>query len=302
MSTNKFTNLLSYEGKRVVVTGAGSGMGEATATLIKNLGGEVVAIDINKPKQDYADYKRVDLRNPKEVDDVVKEITSEGKVDNLFYCAGLPGQKFPDTDVIAVNFLSLRRMSELFAEKMQRGGAISNVSSAASLEYLANMGNVMTFMAITDYDEAREWLKKPVKELPGWYEPYSFSKQCSVIWTMQAGIDITTETGVRVNIISPGPTDTAMMPAFVDDKGQEFFDAYPKPIGRNSTAEEQAWPLAFLGSAAASYVSGENVFTDGGTSGGLLTGKVDPTPMIPSEADRAALRIKSDLINADLLK
>ena len=46
-------NPLSYEGRRVVVTGAGSGMGEATALLLKDLGAHVTAVDIKKPKQDF---------------------------------------------------------------------------------------------------------------------------------------------------------------------------------------------------------------------------------------------------------
>ena len=298
----EFKNLMSYAGKRVVVTGAGSGMGEATAKLVQTLGAEVVAIDIRKPKLDFFDYKEVDLRDPQAIDTVVAEIAGAGPVDNLFYCAGLPPEKFPDLDVMQVNFLGLRRMSIAFSRHIKRGGAISNVSSSASLQYLANMGHVMEFIALADdYDAARVWLKKVVAEQPDWYEPYSFSKQCGVVWTMQASADITMPTGVRVNITSPGPTDTNMMPDFVAQKGQDFFDEFPKPIGRNSTADEQAWPLAFLGSDAASYISGENIFTDGGTSGGFMTGKIDPSSMIPSKEGRLEIIAASKIINADLL-
>src|SRR5690349_13371112 len=111
-------NPLSYEGRRVVVTGAGSGMGQATALLLKELGAHVTAIDIQKPKHDFPAFKQVDLRDKKAIDQVVAEITQAGRIHNLFYCAGLPGNKFPDFDVITVNYLSLRYMSELFAEKM----------------------------------------------------------------------------------------------------------------------------------------------------------------------------------------
>jgi NAD(P)-dependent dehydrogenase (short-subunit alcohol dehydrogenase family) len=86
---------------------------------------------------------------------------------------------------------------------------------------------------------------------------------------------------VRVNCIAPGPTDTAMMPAFVEQTGADFFARYPKPIGRNSTAEEQAWPLAFLNSDAASYISGENLYTDGGACSGVLNGSIDAAAMMP---------------------
>jgi len=66
-----------------------------------------------------------------------------------------------------------------------------------------------------------------------------------------------------------------MMPHFVEHVGKSFMDNFPKPIGRNSTADEQAWPLAFLNSPAASYISGENLFTDGG----IMTGSIDPSAM-----------------------
>jgi NAD(P)-dependent dehydrogenase (short-subunit alcohol dehydrogenase family) len=291
-------NPLDYTGRRVVVTGAASGMGGATAKMAKEQGAEVVAIDINKPDEDYAEYHQVDLRDRKAVEDVVKEINSGGKINNLFYCAGLPGQKFPDFDVIAVNFLSLRYMSELFAETMGSGDAITNVSSGASLAYLGNMGNVMELLAFNnDYEASFEWLKKPRREVPDWYEPYSFSKQCSVVWTLQSGANITMKRGVRVNVTSPGPTDTAMMPTFVENQREGFFDEYPKPIeNRNSTPEEQAWPLLFLGSPAASYISGENLFTDGGTCAGMMTGVIDPTPMMadPSELEERRARAREE--------
>jgi len=285
-------NPLSYEGRRVVVTGAGSGMGQATALLLKELGAQVVAIDIQKPKNEFHSFKQVDLRDKKAIEQAVNEITKEGKVNNLFYCAGLPGQKFPDFDVFTVNYLSLRYMSELFAAKMGKGDAIANVSSGASMGYLFNAGNVQTVVAMgTDYEKVLEWLKKPRLEVPDWYEPYTFSKQCSVFWTMQAAHKITTSTGVRVNITSPGPTDTAMMPTFVENQRKGFFDEYPKPIeGRNSRPEEQAWPLVFLGSPLASYVSGENVFTDGGTCAGMLSGVIDTAPMMSPPGEMEARR------------
>ena len=97
---------------------------------------------------------------------------------------------------------------------------------------------------------------------------------CTILWTLRRAASLTTETGIRLNCVSPGPTDTPMMPAFIEQSGQAFFDAYPKPIGRNSTAEEQGWPLAFLNSDAASYITGENLYTDGGGCNGMMTGVI----------------------------
>ena len=54
------------------------------------------------------------------------------------------------------------------------------------------------------------------------------------------------EKGIRVNCISPGPTDTPMMADFESAYGKEFMDNFPVPLGRHSTPDEQAWPLIFL--------------------------------------------------------
>jgi NAD(P)-dependent dehydrogenase (short-subunit alcohol dehydrogenase family) len=89
--------------------------------------------------------------------------------------------------------------------------------------------------------------------------------------------------GIRLNSLNPGPTDTPMMPAFIESQGQEFFDNFPKPIGRNSTAEEQAWCLVMLNSPRSSYVVATSVFADGGFTGGLFTGGIDPTVLMPPE-------------------
>ena len=53
------------------------------------------------------------------------------------------------------------------------------------------------------------------------------------------------DAGIRLNVSNPGPTDTAMMPAFEALAGKELIDAFIGPSKRRSTLEEQAWPLVF---------------------------------------------------------
>ncbi len=92
---------------------------------------------------------------------------------------------------------------------------------------------------------------------------------------MRAAIEYAPK-GIRVNCTSPGPTDTPMMPSFEQAMGKEFMDRFPKPLwGRNSTPEEQAHVLAFLNSDAAAYMTGANVYSDGGFNGGMTTGTID---------------------------
>ena len=82
-------DVLGYEGKRVIVSGAASGMGAATTELLVELGAEVHAIDIKKPDiTGLASFTETDLREPEQIEAAVAKI---GKVvDALFNCAGLP--------------------------------------------------------------------------------------------------------------------------------------------------------------------------------------------------------------------
>jgi NAD(P)-dependent dehydrogenase (short-subunit alcohol dehydrogenase family) len=272
-------NLLSYEGKRVIVSGAASGMGEAAARIVGGLGGEVVAIDVKKPALDDAEFLEVDLRDPTAIESAVAEVVRGGRIHALFNAAGLPGGSFPAVDVMLVNFVGLRHLTETTIPQLQRGDAIASVSSAAGLGFLALQEEVKPLLAITDHAEARAWVEERAKQEG--FEPYTFSKMCTIVYTLSRAVKLTGETGIRINCISPGPTDTPMMSHFVQHTSQEFMDRFPKPIGRNSTPEEQGWVLAFLNSDAASYVSGENIFTDGGFAGGLWTGQIDPTLLLP---------------------
>jgi NAD(P)-dependent dehydrogenase (short-subunit alcohol dehydrogenase family) len=81
--------------------------------------------------------------------------------------------------------------------------------------------------------------------------------------------------GIRINGIGPGVTQTGMSQAFLDQMGADFFEKFPKPIDRDARADEQAYPLAFVCSDAASYVPGTVIYVDGGLSSGIVTGTID---------------------------
>ncbi|MBW2240697.1 MAG: SDR family oxidoreductase [Deltaproteobacteria bacterium] len=263
-------NLFSYEGKRCLFTGCFSGMGEATARIIESLGGTIVAADIKQPTSfSYERYLEVDLRDAGAIEQMVAEVSAAGTIDRLFYCAGLPGT-FPTLDVMLVNFVGLKHTVETVAPHMPRDGAIASISSSAGMGYPGQMEAVLPLVTASGHAEGRQWVEEHADE----FDAYSFSKMCTIVYTLRRAATLTAETGVRLNCTSPGPTDTPMMPAFEEQAGKKFMAAYPKPIGRNSTAEEQGWPLAFLNSAAASYVSGENFFTDGGGAAGMMTGQL----------------------------
>lgn len=276
-------NPIGYEGKRVLVTGCYSGMGEAAAKIVRSLGGAVVAVDIKRPSFDFEAFHEVDLRDPAAIDAMVGEVVGRGPIDALFYCAGLPGGSFPALDVVLVNFLGLKETVARCLPHMKRGSAIGSISSAAGMGYLGSMDKVLPLVQAPDHAAGKKWVEEHLSE--SWFEPYSFSKMCTIVFTLRGGATITAETGVRINCISPGPTDTPMMEHFERQMGKEFMQNYPDPIGRYATPEEQGWPLVFLNSAAAAHVSGENLYTDGGTASGLMTGAMDPAAFMPKGRD-----------------
>ena len=259
----------SYEGMRVVVSGGGgAGMGAATVTELANLGAEIHVIDLKEPPVDVASYRSVDLKDPDATAAAIDDIG--GTVHALFNCAGLPGPPFSDLDTMLVNFAAMRHLAECCAPRMTEGGAVASISSTAGSGYLMNMEKWKPLIETTSFDEARAWCEANPEAIATGYVP---SKEAIIIWTLQAGMEYAKQ-NIRVNCISPGPTNTPMMGDFEDFAGAQMIDLFAQGAGRRSTPEEQAYPLIFLNSRAASYVSGENFVTDGGTLGALTTGKL----------------------------
>lgn len=250
-------------------------MGAAAVRHLSDLGAEVHVLDLKEPPVKVASHQAVDLRDPDATAAAVQTIG--GNIHALFNCAGLPGSKFPDLDVMVVNFVGMRHLAELVSDRMEAGAAIASISSTAGAGYLANIGKWMPLVTLPGFAAAKDWCATHPEEIEGGYAP---SKEAIIIWTLWSSFGFA-ERGIRVNCISPGPTETPMMPDFEKYVGKEFMEQFPVPLGRRSTPDEQAWPLIFLNSPLASYVTGENVVTDGGTMGAVMTGSIDITGLIP---------------------
>jgi NAD(P)-dependent dehydrogenase (short-subunit alcohol dehydrogenase family) len=263
------SSVWSYEGMRVVVSGGGgAGMGAATVTELADLGAEIHVLDLKDPPVDVASHQSVDLKDPDATAAAIDTIG--GKIDALFNCAGLPGPPFSDLDTMIVNFVAMRHLAELCAERMTDGGAIASISSTAGSGYLANIAKWMPLVTSDGFVAAKQWCEEHPDDIATGYVP---SKEAICVWTHWAAMDLA-QRNVRVNCISPGPTQTPMMGAFEDFAGADLINKFAEGAGRRSRPEEQAYPLIFLNSKAASYVSGENFVTDGGTLGALMTGRL----------------------------
>jgi len=258
----------SYEGKRVVVTGCFSGMGEATARELVALGAEVHGADIKPSPVPLASFTPVDLRDPASMDSAIAAIG--GKIDALFNCAGLP-QTFPALDVMKVNYIGMRYWTEKWLPNISRGGGIAIITSTAGMGYMAHAREIEELIAIQDFAAAVRWAEEH-SELVG--DGYGFSKEVSSFWTMLMGAT-TIRQGVRINCIAPGPTETPMMSDFEEVASANIVDVFIQPINRRSKPVEQALPLVFLNSDAASFINGHVLNVDGGFVGGVVTGQVD---------------------------
>jgi NAD(P)-dependent dehydrogenase (short-subunit alcohol dehydrogenase family) len=260
----------SYEGKRVVVSGGGgAGMGAAAVEGLAQLGAEIHVIDLKDPPVEVASHQIVDLRDPDASSAAIENIG--GKIDALFNAAGLPGAPFPDVDTMLVNFAAPRHLTACVAPHMTDSGAICSIASTAGSGYLLNLEKWMPLVDTPDFASAKAWCEEHPDDILG---AYSQSKEALIIWTMKAAMDLNAQ-GIRLNCISPGPTDTPMMPAFEDIAGgSTLIDLFAQGLGRRSTPAEQGWPMIFLNSDAASYISGENLNTDGGTVSAITTGRL----------------------------
>ena len=267
------TDLLGYKGKRVVIAGCFSGMGEACARLLNEAGAEVHGIDIKPSPVNLASFTQLDLKDPVAIEAVVASIG--GEIDGLFNCAGLP-QTFPAVDVVAVNFIGIRHWTNQWIPRLKKGGAIVSISSNAAMGYHAKLPMLSEFDAIEDPVAALDWVKAHSEEVA---EGYGFSKEALVVWTQRRSVDLIKQ-GIRINATLPSPTATPMMKDFEIVAGQKILDIFAKPIDRQATAEEQAGPLLLLNSPLASFISGVCVPVDAGFTGGVITGLIDMHKLI----------------------
>jgi NAD(P)-dependent dehydrogenase (short-subunit alcohol dehydrogenase family) len=264
-----------YTNKRVVVSGCFSGIGEATARLLVQLGAEVHGLDYKPSKLDLASFRQVDLRDPASIDAAAAAIG--GKVDALFNCAGLPQTSSP-LDVMKVNYAGTRRLTERIVPLMGQGSAIASVASIAGMGWSRRMPVLMELLQIDSFEGAVDWSETHADVVR---EGYSFSKEAIVVWTMMTAATLI-KRGIRMNCTMPGPTQTPMMAHFEAASKPSVLEAAAQPINRRSSPEEQAAPLVFLNSGVASYLNGVALPVDGGLLGGISTGRIDPRTLMGS--------------------
>jgi NAD(P)-dependent dehydrogenase (short-subunit alcohol dehydrogenase family) len=260
-------DILGFQGKTVAVTGAATGMGGAAASTLVELGAEVHALDIAEVTAPVKQTIQVDLANRESIAAAAAKLPD--RIDALFNCAGVPGApRFSALDTMLVNYVGLRELTEALLPRISDQGSISSITSVAGMGWSKNLDNVKALTGLGDFDAARNWCEAHPDVANG----YLFSKQCIIYYTKLLAVRLLPRE-IRVNCLSPAPTDTPMLPDFHAQVSKEFIDEhFVAPVGRNATPEEMAEPLILLGSNACRFVSGHNLFVDFGYLASVETG------------------------------
>jgi len=223
--------IFAQEGAHIVVSGRRDKQGEELVAELQGLGAEAIFI-------------RTDVRNDDDVRNLVDQTVKRfGRLDVAVNNAGTEGTPGPITEQTAESFdatfhtnvlgtlLSMKH--ELRAMLPQRSGSIVNVSSA--------YGSIGAAGASV----------------------YVASKHAVEGLTKSAALEVAT-TGVRVNVVAPGTTDTGMLTRFTGTGENKTALVSTVPFKRLATPEEIAQVIAFVASEKAAYMTGASIPVDGG--------------------------------------
>jgi NAD(P)-dependent dehydrogenase (short-subunit alcohol dehydrogenase family) len=239
------------EGRVAIVTGAGSGIGAATARLLDQAGAVVLAADLDPSaaRGTAATGRRmqsaaVEVRDERQVQAMVEQAHRiAGRIDVLVNVAGTGSTTTAiETpldvweNVFAVNvrgtFLCCKHALPPMIE--QRDGAIVNMASVAGLVGLRNRA------------------------------AYCASKGAVIAFSRAIAVDHVKD-GVRVNCVCPGTVDTPWVQRLVSEAGESLDELRARqPMGRLGTPEEVAQAALYLVSDAGRFFTGSSLVIDGG--------------------------------------
>ena len=262
--------LWRYDGRRVVVTGCASGIGAHAVRQLTELGADVVGLDKRPPTTEVAEFHALDLTDPASIDRAVTSIG--GQVDALFNIAGVSSGVGDPLLVVTINFLGLRHVTEALLANMRAGSSIVSVSSLAASGYREHQQVVGGLLNTRTMPEGINWCRRHPDVLAD--GGYRLSKEAIILYTMSNTAALGAN-GIRINCTGPGVTETPILDQLRTAYGQEYLDDIPKPLGRVADPAEQAAVLVFLNSQAASYISGQVLWVDGGNIGAAIARELE---------------------------
>ena len=243
--------------KITVITGAGSGIGKATAVLFAQEGAKLSLADINETGQEAADgitksgneafFLRTDITKPKDCERLMEEtVRVFGGIDVLVNNAGI----FTRGDVI--------NTSEEVWERtitVNVGGVFNCCRYAVPYMIKAKKGNIINLGSAGGIVAIKNQMA------------YSVSKAAVIMMAKSMAIDLASY-NIRVNVICPGSTETSMLKYIIGDNSNpdetRKIIENSRPINRIATPEEIASGILFLASDESSYATASTLVIDGG--------------------------------------
>jgi NAD(P)-dependent dehydrogenase (short-subunit alcohol dehydrogenase family) len=261
---------LELDGTTAVVTGAASGLGREVARMLTEEGARVIGFDLAPIEGDGVEGRRVDVGDPASIDEAIAELPA---VQVLCNVAGLPQSK-PAADILRVNFLGLRHLTEALAPLMGDTGRVVNVASNAGNRWPENREQLEPVLAVPDFLTGFDVAIEMVEAAP---DPYIVTKELVQLYTLRRSHTLYRELGVRMNCVSPGEMATPMMDEFRKAVPLAQLEGVEKAstLGRMAHPSEVAPAVVFLASEVASFFSGAIVDVDGGWTAIQLTGQID---------------------------
>ena len=255
---------MKLEGRVTLVTGAGSGIGRATALLLASEGAQIVAVDVNidtaaetvasiDAAGGQAIAVRADVSQDPDCRQMVEAAESTyGKLDVLFNNAGISHAADDDaittseevwdlTFSINVKGVFLGCKYGIPALRRAGGGSIINTAS-----FVALLGAATPQLA------------------------YTASKGAVLSMTRELAV-IHAREGIRVNALCPGPLNTELLMKYLDTEEKKQRRLVHIPMGRFGEAEEMAKAVLWLASDDSSYVTGTEFMVDGGITAAYVT-------------------------------
>ncbi|MFQ5562531.1 MAG: SDR family oxidoreductase [Parvularculaceae bacterium] len=247
------------------VTGAASGIGAAAAHLVKERGGSVVALDLNRPDHDAFDrFIPFDQSDFAAADCAADELPDG--IDGLLNIAGAPpARRFTPLKVLMTNFFGLRYFTERAAEKLKTGGAIVNMSSMAGDKWPENIDTLKQFLTASSDNEVAALVHEHRigNEGLGHDAAYPLSKELVSLWTIQSS-SAWRDKGLRINAVTCAAVETPILDDFLESFGAESAERI-KSIGV-AAPEHIARALVFLASTESVWLNGAVIPVDGGAT------------------------------------
>jgi len=245
---------LSFSGNSALVTGARSGIGAATVETLVNCGVNVIALDLNVPKETDShpliQHIVADVTDESLLPQLLAESLGESALDYVVNCAGIHQQ---------VGFESLSSQDWHRMLDVNLVGAALTVKAALPWLRKAASGAVVNVTSLESARVVALITPEPVAH-------YAASKAGLAMLTVSMSRDLS-RYGIRVNAVAPGFIQTPM--AFANHAGVAELPEQAVsrvPLGRYGQATEVAAAIAFLLSEGASYITGSSLLIDGGFS------------------------------------